>query len=155
MEVEPVSGHKVEEPQPEIVAKKFSINGEILIIRKDGKDSEVMVEEEFKGLPDRFKWKAVHTEAMASIAFLISEILKKVPNRKVPLTREECVNYGIDKKELKHLSRSGYLVLKSLKLNNVKGQHVKDIDVVYFTPQGRAYMKNIWEQFNKKENVDG
>lgn len=137
----------------EIVAVEYTVDGEILIVRKDGADTKQPIPiEEYKGLPKR--WRGQHTKAMIDIAYLIGEV-KKFTSRKIPLTREECVDYGIDKKSLKHLEKSKLIIQRIITMNNRSGKSVGGKMIIYFTPQGKAYMDNAWKQWGENGGKNG
>jgi len=137
-----------------LMALKFTPDGEVPIVRRNGRDvEESFPAEEYKGRPKG--WKLEHSEAMFKLNLAINEVLA-LKNRQIPLLREEAIAMDVPKRMLKELERFGYVrqriikILDSLKSNKSAGGRA----VVYFLPQGKAFMADILKrnQERKKEN---
>lgn len=135
----------------EIIAVKYTMDGEILIVRENGKDIEKAIPTaEFKGLPK--KWRGQHTEAMASIAYLIGEA-KKIKAREMPLTRQECIDYGVNKTVIKALEKMGMITQRLITMKDAKTKKsVGGKMIIYFTPYGRSYMENLWKAWGESKD---
>lgn len=146
------SGLNNEIPDPNegrMVAIKFTADGEIPIIRKGGKDTEIPLPvEPFKGVPKG--WKNKHSEGMWKLNECIEQV-KALKRREIPLLRDEAVGLGIPKSILKDLESFGMIRHRLLKiLDRTRGSKpTGGRMVVYFTLQGHAYVR---EAMNKGES---
>lgn len=136
-----------------LMALKFTPDGEVPIVRRLGKDvEEPLAEEPFKGTPSG--WKQKHSEAVYLIYVGVSEINKK--KRQIPLLREEAIALGVSKAMLKDLEGFGIVTQRLLKILD-KRRGMKATGgrmVVYFTPQGRAYVQEAFKkERERQENV--
>lgn len=138
------------------VAKRFTVHGEVIVVQVDGKQVDMPLEaDELDPLPTKFS--VPHRDVMEIIYSAVSQIAEK-PNRIVPLTRNELVKeFGASPKIVKELERFGLIRTRVIKLvpkdqpQSTKGQATA---IVYFTPQGRAYVR---DQFDPSygSTVDG
>jgi len=135
------------------VATKYTIDGEVLVRRYFEREGKPVVDiadplevVELKPLPNDFKDR--HKTAMWIIYDAIKQI-HKMPKRDVPLTRPEILGEegGVKKKDLRYLIKSGLVQERLIGLVEKKGSKpVFSKPVVYFTPQGRAYVRKHFDK---------
>lgn len=125
-------------------AIKYTPDGEVFMVTEGGRVVEkTRPEETLKPLPA--KWKSKHKEAMFSIEQGI-RLVKDLGLRQIPLTRNECIDLGVPKGTLKDLEKFGMIQQQIISIvdtqdnNKPTGGKV----VVFFTPQGKAYIKKHW-----------
>lgn len=90
-------------------------------------------------MPPGFKPK--HRKAMMEIAAFLAEMKRQAPNRKVPMTRNELIEWGIPKTDISALERLGFVKQRITPLLDKSGESVGSRAVVYFTPIGKAWLK--------------
>lgn len=120
-----------------IVAIEFTPDGEVPVVRRSGIDLRMpMPKVEFTKPP---KMKQKHHEAMMHMDYLVG-MVKAKPNRKIPLTRNEAVENGLEKKDIKALEDLGLIRQRILDIKRGK-KSVGGMACIYFTPLGHAYMR--------------
>ena len=120
------------------MATEFTIDGEVKLMRIKGVETRVPhPEEELQSLPASFKEK--HQDAMIIMLKAVNEA-KAIKERKVPLTREELIESGVPKTIVRELEGFGLIQQRIVSL--LRGaKAVGGRAVVYFTPQGHAYVR--------------
>ena len=122
---------------------KFTIDGEVLV-EKRGEEYYQYPLKDVELLPLPPTMKEAHISEMKLFHSLVLTIKKNHPRREVPVTRNEILRSGADKKILNDLVKSGYLketivplVVTSGKVQKNPGSRV----CFYYTPQGRALIR--------------
>ena len=136
-----------------VVARRLTVNGEKLIVRKDGKDVELALEfPDMAPLPPTFNGRLM--EVMEIFYSAVSQI-NEMPQRLMPLTRNELLGFGATKTEIAKLQELGLLEERSIGVH-VKG-NVKKLQqrvVVFPTPQGRAYIRSQFDNdYGRKKDA--
>lgn len=93
-------------------------------------------------------------DSMGVLFGCIGEVLK-MSDRAIPVTRKELQNNGISKKVVKKLSRTGLVRNVSIATTKMeKGKVVAgpSVNVVYPTPQGKAFFKEFFNEENNDSN---
>lgn len=129
-----------------LIALKFTVDGEVPILRKNGADVETpLPEEEFRGVPEG--WKSKHSETMWKLHECFEQV-RSMPRRQIPLLRDEATGVGISKSLLKDLEAFGMIRHRLLKVldKRLGGKPVGGRMVVYFTPQGHAYVREALKE---------
>lgn len=123
-----------------LVGFRFTLDGEVEVRLKDGKQvDQPLAEEPLKELPSWFK--PTHHEAVEIMNDAIVQLKTKMPKRQIPLTREEIVQ-AVPKKVLRQLEELGLVRQRIISLTRMNtGKTVGGRAVVYFTAQGRAYVR--------------
>ena len=81
--------------------------------------------------------------------------IKEMGNRDVPLTRGEVLEHAITKKEIHKLAKFGLLKEKLINLLEVKTKKKKaSRNIVYFTEQGRAFIRKHFNPEYCKKGFD-
>lgn len=145
---------KVADPnEGRMIAIKFTVDGEVPIVRRDGKDVEMGIpEEEFRGPPKG--WKQKHSEGMWKLHECMEQV-RALERRQIPLLRDEAVSVGIPKSVLKDLEAFGMVRHRLLKIldRSRGGKPTGGRMVVYFTPQGHAYVREALKKETQDETV--
>lgn len=69
---------------------------------------------------------------------------ERSPNRDIPLTRKEVLTNGFDRRALKELCQAALLKETLMPIQRKKdGKMTGARAVIYFTPQGRAYIRKF------------
>lgn len=151
---EPVK--KEEEPKPEHVCK-FTIDGEVLVETYiiDGKRQYKYHPLKTAYLLPIPAWlNERYIQQIEIMHAMITDIKEQTPDRSVPLTYDELLAGGVDRKKVGKLIKSGYLRITDVNLLNSKGDGVMDKRVIYYTPQGRALVReHIDPNYAKTENI--
>lgn len=102
-------------------------------------DNELPLEEEPLIMPEKFP-VALHSE-MSLFHSLLRTIKKQRPTRTVPITRTELQRAGADPKIVRALVDVGFLVEDIIPLVREDGKNPGSRVCVFYTPQGRAYVR--------------
>ena len=129
-----------------LVAKQFTVDGEIDIWRKDNINTPdpLAVEPLHMPLPKYFRKK--HADHLWAMWTLIQQV-KALPRRKIPVIRDECLNAGMRKQIIRELEDMGFLKTRILKIVEARSpsKSVGGRACVYPTTQGRAYFREVIE----------
>ena len=119
---------------------KYTVDGEVQLVYGDNAQrvEQPLVEEPLDEMEASFKDK--HHEAMVLLNEAILSV-KRMKNRQVPLTRDE-LNDAVSKKTLRQLENFGLVQQRIVPLLRAStGTSVGGKALIYFTPQGRAYVR--------------
>lgn len=119
---------------------KYTADGEVQLVYGDNAQriEQPLTEEPLHEMRADFKEK--HHEAMLLLNEAILSV-KRMKNRQVPLTRDE-LNDAVSKKTLRQLENFGLVQQRIVPLLRAStGTSVGGKALVYFTPQGRAYVR--------------
>jgi hypothetical protein len=121
-----------------VVAKKFTIDGEVYVCKRGNVPFELPLEVEALGeLPAELKARQV--AAMDTIHSFVEELRRM--SRAVPPLRNELKKRGVTKKDLELLERLGFLKSALIPLQAADGKRTKPVYCAYFTNQGRALVR--------------
>lgn len=133
---------------------KITPIGELQVWLKDGVHYSV----EPEGVPLFASHKKPSEDILESMHILfecIGEVLK-MSKRAIPVTRKELQNNGISKKKVKNLARIGLvrnISITTSKIEEGKVANGPSVNVVYPTPQGKAFFKEFFGE-EKAVSVD-
>lgn len=119
----------------------YTPNGEVLLRQVEGGDivRQPLEVEDLTGLPTTFNHH--HAELLADIYSAVDQI-NEMPDRAIPLTRGELVSqFGKSKEVLSELVDMGLVKDQKIETLNKDGTKASIRRVIYFTPQGRAYVR--------------
>lgn len=139
-----------------VMAMKFTVDGEKLIVREQGKDIlKDLPPEDFQGLTEEWKTNK-HGKAMATIDRCIELIKTKFPERQLPLTTSEAIHFGVLKNAIRDLEFFGLIRRRIVKVVDEKNGNkvVGGKAILYFTQQGHAYMKIIKTKLAEAKSVE-
>lgn len=146
---------KVDPNEAQFVGFQFGKDEVYPIIRRNGKD-EVMkyAAEAWKGFPEG--WKDKYKKSLDSLIAATEEVVA-LKNREIPLLRDEFFSMGFDKKDLRFLAFFGLAKCVDIKVidkktNSKKAAYTKA--VVYLTPQGQAYRRDVYHGGKKNVQTD-
>lgn len=126
------------------VAKKFGIDGEVLLIQVNKQLVEIPLEvDELGPLPNGFG--EAHKDAMGAVYTAIHQI-KAMGTRSVPLTRKELLSFNVDRRAVDQLERWEFLKMRVVKFDKKNGKKQPAMAVYYFTPKGRAYVREHFDE---------
>lgn len=130
-----------------VVGKRFTVNGEVLVANVDGVQIDLPLEADaLDPLPERFGPE--HREVMETMFSAVSQINAN-PKRIVPVTRVELLDeFKANAKVVGQLERWGFLRQRLIKLVPADKPRQKTGTmraVYYFTPQGRAYVRREFD----------
>lgn len=134
-----------EEKPPEQLSrffKKFTVDGEILVEKKTTGEylDYPLKTEDLLPLPAKFKGS--HASEIALFHSLVMMIKKNHPKREVPITRKNFLQAGADPKIIRELIEFGLLAEDVIALVRPDGTNPGSRACVYYTPQGRAYIRS-------------
>jgi len=129
--------------------------GEMQVWLKDG--ASYTVEPEDVPLFSTLKIPSKETlDAMSILFACIGEVLK-MPKRAIPVTRKELIKNGVSKLIIKKLARIGLVRNISITTSEiVNGKPVAgpSVNVVYPTPQGKAFFKEHFHENTQTARTD-
>lgn len=137
-----------------VVGVSYTVDGEIYVCKKDGKEFSLPLEvEDLYPRTDELVDMYLKT-AMGRIYALVEDI-KKTGRRAVPGLRDEVLNRGVSKKELGKLEKLGLIQMRLIALNNAKTKKsVGARACIHFTKQGRAYVRKYFNPDYGTERSD-
>lgn len=132
-----------------VVAKKFTIDGEVFVCKRGDTPFELPLEvEPFGAYPIGFKER--HRRALHIMHMLVEDI--RGLKRHVPPTRSELIERGIPKKDLEKLEGWGFVKSAVIPLQaatptdgTTMALKPRPIYCVYYTNQGRALVRELFD----------
>jgi len=135
--LEPV---KDEIPAPQYM-RKFTLDGEILVEKNGEKFIEHPLKDvDFIGVPSSFK--ETHMSEIRMYHSLLLTIRKNYPNRMVPVTKKELFKSGATVKLINQICEMGFLKEDIVDLIAPDGKNRGSRACYFYTPQGRALVRN-------------
>jgi len=122
--------------------KKYTLDGEVLI--EQNQETGEYREHPLKTddlLPLPAGFKISHASEMALFHSLLLTVKKQRPKREVPVTRLELRKVGADPRIVRQLVEFGLLTEDVISLLKPDGTNPGSRACVYYTPQGRAYIR--------------
>lgn len=126
-----------------IVGIRVTLDGEKLLRKNSVTGMEYVEEPEEKPLlplPPKFQKK--HHDAIAIIHSCIEQI-RMMEGREVPLLRSEAIENGVDKRIIRELEGFALIKARVIQLVDVRTGSRTGRCLVYFTPQGNAYVREV------------
>jgi len=121
---------------------KYTPDGEVIVRQLEAGvivDGPLEVEE-LGPLPPKFG--TVHAELLSDIYSAVDQI-KEIAGRTLPLTRGELISqFGRSKEVLSELVEMGFVKDEKVAVLNSGGNKTGIRKIIFFTPQGRAYVRN-------------
>jgi len=122
------------------VMKRFTIDGEVLVMKKDGMIIDLPLDVYKDDTPIPIAWRSEHHDVMAIIYTAVMQI-KAMPQRALPLTRAELLDeFKADKRAVRRLDEWGFITQRVIEVNKGGGKGSARA-VYYFTSKGRAYVR--------------
>jgi hypothetical protein len=133
---------KSEEEKPQAqYARKFTLDGEVLVEKKGEQLLEHPLKDvELAGLPPLFR--EIHMSEIRMFHSLLLTIRKSYPNRVVPITKTELFKSGATTKLIRQLCEMGFLKEDHVALLTSDGKNRGSRVCYFYTPQGRALVRN-------------
>lgn len=125
---------------------KFTIDGEVYILTNGAEVHPPDVN--ITQMPGQFRDR--HKNALFHIYAFLVEMKAQAPRRQLPMTRHELIEWGVEKRDIAALVDMGFVNERILSVLEEKTKKpVGGRACVYFTPLGKAYLRDQGIEYGK------